>query len=730
VAVLVTCVVVGIYVYRMLEARRIARKAPPVVPESVQKRSAGFSFTKVEGARTLFTLRASRTTEFKEGGKALLEDVWITIYGRTGRRFDNIHTRECDYLPATGRVTCAGEVQMDLESAEEARTSPGQRVIHIGTSNVNFERETGVARTSNPVVFRFPYGHGRGTGAVYSSRDAVFRLERDVEVTLTSGGEGKPAAEPVVLTAGALEYHRDSRTLRLLGPVQTRQESRKIKAGRVLLEFDANLRAKKLTALERPSFESAEPQGEILLSAERIVALFHTGGWAEQVFAEGNVSGRLKREGGEQRLQAQKLEIALETQRNLAREILANGGVRLEFDERGAQRALEVPALVFSLVAGGRPRERRIARGETLGSGTLTFREGNETTRVQAEKFAAQFDERNTLRRLDGSGGTSVERRMAGRATQTSASRELSVRFGSGGEWIEIAQTGVVRFREGERAAQADRAMLHRGSDLITLRGNAVVGDAVSRTSAVTFTFHQRSGEIRGSGGVRTSYFSAERDGVINLAPQPAHISADNLTAGRDTGRALYSGRARLWQGDAVIEAESLELFRKEQRLEARGRVQAVVPQGRVNHSANEEKKQVSWRGRAGRMTYWSAQGRALLEEGAEIVSSLGEIRGRTIELVFSAKAGEARVLERGVASGSVTVLASSGPDQRRASSERAEYYATDGRFVLSGGIPTLFDPVLGTTTGRQLTFFLADDKILVESEEGSRTLSRHRVGK
>jgi lipopolysaccharide export system protein LptA len=66
----------------------------------------------------------------------------------------------------------------------------------------------------------------------------------------------------------------------------------------------------------------------------------------------------------------------------------------------------------------------------------------------------------------------------------------------------------------------------------------------------------------------------------------------------------------------------------------------------------------------------------------------------------------------------------------RRATAERGEYTATEGKFVMSGGNPTLFDGASGTTTGRQLTFFLADDTIIVDSENGSRTLTKHRVEK
>ena len=83
----------------------------------MEQRSAGFSFSKVVGNRTEFTVRASHATEFVEGGRSLLEDVWITAYGGAGERFDNMHTRTCDYLTASESISCAGDVQIDLDRA-------------------------------------------------------------------------------------------------------------------------------------------------------------------------------------------------------------------------------------------------------------------------------------------------------------------------------------------------------------------------------------------------------------------------------------------------------------------------------------------------------------------------------------------------------------------------------------------------------------------------------------
>jgi lipopolysaccharide export system protein LptA len=80
--------------------------------------------------------------------------------------------------------------------------------------------------------------------------------------------------------------------------------------------------------------------------------------------------------------------------------------------------------------------------------------------------------------------------------------------------------------------------------------------------------------------------------------------------------------------------------------------------------------------------------------------------------------------IERAVSTGGVVVE----QGDRRGTAEKGVYTAADSRFVLSGGAPTLYDAEGSTTTGRELTFNLADDTIIVDSGNGTRTLTKHRV--
>ena len=88
--------------------------------------------------------------------------------------------------------------------------------------------------------------------------------------------------------------------------------------------------------------------------------------------------------------------------------------------------------------------------------------------------------------------------------------------------------------------------------------------------------------------------------------------------------------------------------------------------------------------------------------------------------------AGGGRQLSRALALGDVVVR----QGDRRGVAEQGEYLAARKHEFPVGGQPTITDASSDTTTGHSLTFFVASDTILIDSQEGSRTLTKHRVEK
>ena len=119
-ALLLASLTVGVYVERKWVAYREKQKAPPPAPQNVTRLSSGLTFSKGEGTQKIFTVEASKVTDFTGTDASLLEDVKITIFGKRGERHDTMHTQSCQYEKAGGGIVCSGPVQIDLQSKAEA----------------------------------------------------------------------------------------------------------------------------------------------------------------------------------------------------------------------------------------------------------------------------------------------------------------------------------------------------------------------------------------------------------------------------------------------------------------------------------------------------------------------------------------------------------------------------------------------------------------------------------
>src|SRR5216683_3408281 len=273
-ALLLASLTGGVYLQRKWVEYREKRNAPAPAPKDVTRLSSGLTFSKMDGDRKIFTVEASKVTDFKDKEASLLEDVKITIFGKKGERHDTIHTQSCQLEKAGGSMACSGEVQMDLQSREEAEWGAknpemaAQQKVHVETRGVVFNRASGMARTEQPVKFVFPNGNGEAVGVEYHSEEGMVRLLRDVQFSLMPPGNdsagkntanaGTDAKEPIRVTGKSLDFERDSRTMQLYGPVEAETHTAHLRAGKLTLTLDAAFRAEKLVAAPGPNGKNPE----------------------------------------------------------------------------------------------------------------------------------------------------------------------------------------------------------------------------------------------------------------------------------------------------------------------------------------------------------------------------------------------------------------------------------------------------------------------------------------
>jgi hypothetical protein len=87
--------------------------------------------------------------------------------------------------------------------------------------------------------------------------------------------------------------------------------------------------------------------------------------------------------------------------------------------------------------------------------------------------------------------------------------------------------------------------------------------------------------------------------------------------------------------------------------------------------------------------------------------------------------------LDKAFADGTVKIVsvdtAKNARRTRTGLSEHAEYTLTDQKLLLEGGQPQLLDSEKGKTTGKQLTWFANNDRLLVDGEEQKPAVSTLR---
>src|SRR5260370_907256 len=513
----------------------------------------------------------------------------------------------------------------------------------------------------------------------------MVRLVGDVEVCLMpprNDAAGKKTAsagrkEPIRVTGKSLDFERDSRTMQLYGPVEAETHTAHLRAGKLTLALDAVFRAEKLVAApgpngKNPELESQGADGPTNLSAETITAQFAPAGWLTRI--EGMTDVRGSRRTGKEvdDFHAERGAMELWPRVNQPRELKLKGSVQLktQADNSGEARMLQTSELLLEFADAKKGEGSKLKRAETLGAGSIEWTDA-------AAQSGAPGDPANS------------------EAARTKLKADkLEMEFGNEGKARQLVASGNVLT---ERTA-----------------GGKPVQTATARSGVA---------QLLASGG----WSQMDLQGAGRLREGDRSGQADHAT---------------------FVRATQTELRREARVRNAIGHVRAVSPQAAGESRAQTgavqagPKKPRLWHVTAGTLTYRDAESRAHLEKNVVAQSAEQIMHAAVVDLYFT-RAGKtnsnaanglavanpaagAQQISRAVGTGGVIVEQGT----RKATAERGEYNATDGKFIMSGGNPAIYDAVEGTKKGRQLTSFLAEDTIIVDSENGSRTLTKHRVEK
>ncbi|MBI4464356.1 MAG: hypothetical protein HY647_06590 [Acidobacteria bacterium] len=758
--------------------REPARPLPPKISADVEQQTQVFSLSKTLGKDTLYTVQAEQVTNFKDTGKAVLRNVSIVLHGSEGQRHARIATPECEYDPASGLLVSSGEVQMEfqisLPGATAQSNASAPTPISISTTGLSFEQNTGIASTRQPVRFRFPQGEGRSRGASYNPQTEWLVLPSDVQFTLVEGSpqpkksaaasplthEGSPApgqagpqsATTTYIQAAQLRFHRRERRLLLGAPVQIVQASRKLLAGdsEIVLNERHQARLIRLSGGITGSVSGSAATSE--LHAKTGWLELSEGGKVQRIHLEQDVQWLSSTPSSYKEGRAERAEIFFSEPAGLLERIQANGSVRVVLRHPPASNSTpRLPAgrkgtiaAVESEILSAQKAEIFFASdGETLqrvltdSASTLQLlapQRAEDRWNIQASRFEMDFGPEGRLDsfRAEGNVKWSAESSNTGARIRSSTSHSLAAFFDPSTHLLNrLQQQGSFDYKDADKQARAETAEYRIDKEEVHLRGQPVVWNASGKITAQEIVLDDSQKRLTARGDVATAYFPQVSPG--NPPAEPVHGVADRLEYDLVAQRAQYEGRSRLWQGQNLLEARSIEMDGQRKELVARQGVYSVW--SGLTATTNQQRSASpkasgapavladAYEIRSGFLVYRDQPKIAHYQGDVSMTTNARTLTASELDLFFRSGVAAApepteaggMQLERAMAKGQVRLV----EPHRIAEGTQAEYLPELGQILLLGSPATIRDSQRGTLQGARLTYSIEDGRILVDGEPG-----------
>ncbi len=704
-AVLLVALVAGVGWY----VSRDRAQGDAVVPSTrtdpqAQTEIAGDELTRTENGQVVFRMKYERGYSYADGRVKMLK--FTGTFARGGHAPMDVTADEADLMLKSG----AG---LDYEKFDELHMRGNVVMkagdeLYLATDEAHYNDLTGIMETDKAATIKRGQMSGSGTGVTFDRERSVIWLLADAKVKMATDGQG--TLDVTSARAGLADAEK---YMRFEENVRMNRDGRLIETDSALANMTPD--GKGITSLElrgnsRITGGASGDGGVPNMAGDDITITYNP----ETGLLERAVLDRTARldlpGGGGRSLAADYIDLGFAGDGATLTALDANGAVELKIPAAGDEPATEIRA----------PRlESRGSAGKGLERATFT---GGVEFREQAPAKAG----REAIDRLG-------------------QSESLVLRLAGGFDEIKDADfKGNVRFRDGDVNAEAPDARYGVDTDRITLRGGTggtsvarvVQEDGTIQARKIDLTMNPRT--IAARDNVKSTLKPGARKDRKEPRPsileddQPVNITAKALDYDSKTERAVYTGDARLWQGDTVIQAETIVLDDKSGNLEARTNVRTQFlireePAPGTTPDAKAAAPKPTY-GRGAELLYDEARRQMTFRENASLQGPEGDIKGERIELFLQA---DGNTLDRAEAYEQVTARLDGG---RVATGSRLTYNAKARRYDMRGAPLTVRQRRVEKgvtrceeTVGAALTFDRSADTVSVVGANGapSRTVPK-----
>jgi LPS export ABC transporter protein LptC/lipopolysaccharide transport protein LptA len=522
-------------------------------------------------------------------------------------------------------------------------------------------------------------------------------VELRTEQLAYKGQEGKANSERPV------EFRRKRLSGRAKGMDYEAEAGRLSLAGDVAIKVDDDeqppiqIESQRATLLRASGEAQFEGEVELLRGGDKLTSqqltLWGTAEELDRLRASGNVvvrstsdslPGKAKgrRKSGPRELTCQHFEASLRPDRSLQ------------------EAVAKEDAMLVVLPAAGEARERRTLKGSVL---TFRWDEEGQLSEIQGQKDTEFLGEPLPPDK-------SPPRRIKSRNFQAIFEKETGA-----AESIEFNKD--VEFERGSQKATADRGYFHGKDSRLVLNEGPSLTDTEqgSRLEAETIELMTGSGDARARYGVRhvlerragrsTGFPGSEADTTV--------ASARFFEYEAKAKTAVYSDAALLRSGRSELRADRIRRVEREtgeRVLTAGGGVFTLIVPKPDAGKAEQSPLEV----RAKEMEYEEAKREATYKGDVQLTQADVRTKSRQALLVLGQDGGS---LERLVATDGVELRQAT----RVATGQKAVYTPGDKTIAVTGDKVELVDD-RQHVSGRSLTFFVGDDRILVDGREEART--------
>lgn len=388
---------------------------------------------------------------------------------------------------------------------------------------------------------------------------------------------------------------------------------------------------------------------------------------------------------------------------------------------------------------------------------------------INGQVFDATMDARGNMQSFQASDNVSVKLQPLGNPKRMQEAGKQTVYCGQmqatlqpeTGEITEIHFNNMFRHVQDDRTVTSDSAVYSSKAKKTDLIGTPEITDSSMDITANNMELFEETSGIHAFGNVKSSFVRTEGKTPTTFpfsspSRQPVYISSEDMVWDGEKSEASYTDKAKLWQDKNVITAAKLIINDKDKTLSAYEKVHTIFYNGAMGpakpattttttagstgstttstvapptqtastndslfNSRETDKGPITVD--AGIMNYAEKDRIIHFEKEVKIVTTSTQISSEKADFFMKQDSSE---LDRLYSQGKVSITHL----QKKATGNEAVFYTSERKLVL-GGMPKLTETGRADITGRELTLFLADDRILIDGQEDGRATTTLQMG-